>query len=232
MSENIAAAIAAKNAVIAQQGEALDEIATLLETKAAGGGTDLSLGLTSAEWETAEMASGGGEQEEYELVFQETVASDVMIYTRDKDKDGNPFSLTDAVVIIFTKPFAESTNEVGRGLGFLPTTTWGVNKVCGISDSLPAGTTSVGRYDVIHAKVINGYQVVKENYRSQNTTNVFGNLMPQTGAALTGFYFYTDENRIMEIGSPQGNMTCVKIVSYSDAIAAGSIITLYKRKGT
>ena len=49
MSENIAAAIAAKNEVIAQQGTSLDEVAAVLETKAAGGGTDISLGLTSAE---------------------------------------------------------------------------------------------------------------------------------------------------------------------------------------
>lgn len=47
MSENIATAIAAKNEVIAQQGTSLDEVAAVLETKAAGG-TDISLGLTSA----------------------------------------------------------------------------------------------------------------------------------------------------------------------------------------
>ena len=47
MSENIAAAIAAKNEVIAQQGTSLDEVAAVLGTKAAGG-TDISLGLTSA----------------------------------------------------------------------------------------------------------------------------------------------------------------------------------------
>ena len=47
MSENIAAAIAAKNEVIAQQGTSLDEVSAILETKAAGG-TDISLGLTSA----------------------------------------------------------------------------------------------------------------------------------------------------------------------------------------
>ena len=77
MSENIAAAIAAKNEVIAQQGTSLDEVAAVLETKAAGG-TDISLGLTSASvgqiikvkaidengkptaWEAADMPSGGG----------------------------------------------------------------------------------------------------------------------------------------------------------------------------
>ena len=80
MSENIAAAIAAKNEVIAQQGTSLDEVAAVLETKAAGG-TDISLGLTSAAvgqtikvkaidesgkptaWEAADMPSGGGHWE-------------------------------------------------------------------------------------------------------------------------------------------------------------------------
>ena len=80
MSENIAAAIAAKNEVIAQQGTSLDEVAAILETKAAGG-TDISLGLTSAAvgqiikvkaidesgkptaWEAANMPSGGGHWE-------------------------------------------------------------------------------------------------------------------------------------------------------------------------
>ena len=75
MSENIAAAIAAKNEVIAQQGTSLDEVAAILETKAAGG-TDISLGLTSAAvgqiikvkavdesgkptaWEAADMSEG------------------------------------------------------------------------------------------------------------------------------------------------------------------------------
>ena len=80
MSENIAAAIAAKNEVIAQQGTSLDEVAAVLETKAAGG-TDISLGLTSAAvgqiikvkaidesgkptaWEAADVPSGGGHWE-------------------------------------------------------------------------------------------------------------------------------------------------------------------------
>lgn len=79
MSENIAAAIAAKNEVIAQQGTSLDEVAAVLETKAAGG-TDISLGLTSAAvgqtvkvkaidesgkptaWEAVDMPSGVTEE--------------------------------------------------------------------------------------------------------------------------------------------------------------------------
>ena len=88
MSENIAAAIAAKNEVIAQQGTSLDEVAEVLGTKAAGG-TDISLGLTSAAvgqiikvkaidesgkptgWEAADMPSGG-----WELITDITLTED------------------------------------------------------------------------------------------------------------------------------------------------------------
>ena len=95
MSENIAAAIAAKNEVIAQQGTSLDEVAAVLETKAAGG-TDISLGLTSAAvgqiikvkaidesgkptaWESADMPSGGGET--WEKISDVSLTQDVSNY--------------------------------------------------------------------------------------------------------------------------------------------------------
>ena len=94
MSENIAAAIAAKNEVIAQQGTSLDEVAAVLETKAAGG-TDISLGLTSASVgqiikvkaidesgkptarAAANMPSGGGTSEEFILLAEVTLEEDV-----------------------------------------------------------------------------------------------------------------------------------------------------------
>ena len=95
MSENIAAAIAAKNEVIAQQGTSLDEVAAVLETKAAGG-TDISLGLTSAAvgqiikvkavdesgkptaWEAANMPSGGGGGGHWETVLDTVWEQDVI----------------------------------------------------------------------------------------------------------------------------------------------------------
>ena len=94
MSENIAAAIAAKNEVIAQQGTSLDEVAAVLETKAAGG-TDISLGLTSAAvgqtikvkavdesgkptaWEAADMSKGG---ETWEKFSDVSLTQDVSSY--------------------------------------------------------------------------------------------------------------------------------------------------------
>ena len=95
MSENIAAAIAAKNEVIAQQGTSLDEVAAVLETKAAGD-TDISLGLTSAAvgqtikvkavdesgkptaWEAANMPSGGSGGGHWETVLDTVWEQDVI----------------------------------------------------------------------------------------------------------------------------------------------------------
>lgn len=172
---------------------------------------------------------------DYELVFQETVAEDAIMYSRDTDKDGNPFSLTDVMVIIFTKPFAESTNSAGRALGFLPTSRWGHDTVsCDIGNSISsANTNSVGRYSVVFVKVVNGYQVVTRAYKSQNETNVFGILMRQTAANNEMFSFHSDASKLMQIASPQGNITCVKIVGYTNPlVSAGTIVALYKKKGT
>lgn len=171
--------------------------------------------------------------EGYELVFTETIAEDVASYTRTTDKDGNTFDLTDILVIIFTKPFAKSTNKMGRALGFLPITTWGHYTLCNISDSIKSGGTDVGCYDVVCAKVIDGYQVSTRCYRSQNTTNVFGAMGEVTVAGTTGIQFHTDATKLMQIDRPEGNFTCLKIVGYSNPlIAAGTIINLYKRKGS
>lgn len=171
--------------------------------------------------------------EGYELVFTETIAEDVASYTRTTDKDGNTFDLTDILVIIFTKPFAESTNQIGRALGFLPITTWAHYTLCNISNSIKSGGTAVGCYDVVYAKVIDGYQVCTRRYSSQNTTNVFGIMEEVTAAGATGIQFHTDATKLMQIYRPEGNFTCLKIVGYSNPlIAAGTIINLYKRKGS
>lgn len=171
--------------------------------------------------------------EGYELVFTETIAEDVASYTRSTDKDGNTFDLTDVLVIIFTKPFSESTNSGGRALGFLPISLWGRNVVLNFSNAIKSGGNEVGYYDVAYAKVINGYQICDRYYRSQNSTNTFGIMQERVAAGETGVQFHCDATKIMEISRPQGNMTCVKIVGYTNPlVSAGTIITLYKKKGT
>ena len=183
-------------------------------------------------WEAVDIPSVPND---YELVFQETVAEDVFAYSRDTDKDGNPFSLTDVMVIIFTKPFAESTNSGNRALGFLPTSKWGHDIVsCDIGSSISSANTNlVGRYNVVFVKVVNGYQVVTRAYKSQNETNAFGALMRQTAVNNEMFRFHTDATKLMQLDTPQGNITCVKIVGYTNPlVSAGTIVALYKKKGT
>ena len=183
-------------------------------------------------WEAVDMPTIPND---YEFVFQETVAEDVGAYSRDTDKDGNPFNLTDVMVIIFTKPFAESTNSANRTLGFLPTSSWGHDNVsCDIGSSISsANTDSVGRYNVVFVKVVNGYQVVTRAYESQNTTNVFGDLERQTKPKNEMFRFHSDATKLMQLNTPQGNITCVKIVGYTNPlVSAGTIVALYKKKGT
>lgn len=110
MSENIAAAIAAKNEVIAQQGTSLDEVAAVLETKAAGG-TDISLGLTSAAvgqtikvkaidesgkptaWEAADMPSGGGSGGK-QLLYRHNISQDTVLTTDSFDTSGANIDLS------------------------------------------------------------------------------------------------------------------------------------------
>ena len=122
MSENIAAAIAAKNEVIAQQGTSLDEVAAVLETKAAGG-TDISLGLTSAAvgqtikvkavdesgkptaWEAADMQSGGGSAETFELIKYIKTTEAVNEIRINADDIGEPFELKE--VQIYTQLYLQ-----------------------------------------------------------------------------------------------------------------------------
>ena len=114
MSENIAAAIAAKNEVIAQQGTSLDEVAAVLETKAAGG-TDISLGLTSVSvgqtikvkaidesgkptaWEAADMSGGG---ETWEAINAITLSDAVNTVTINTDSGGNAIALKKVRILV------------------------------------------------------------------------------------------------------------------------------------
>lgn len=130
MSENIAAAIAAKNEVIAQQGTSLDEVAAVLETKAAGG-TDISLGLTSASvgqiikvkaidgsgkptaWEAADMPSGGGgaSYRSWSKVWTLAVAEDIAGFEADNiNLDGK----SEIMIVFISDSTASRTMTNGR----------------------------------------------------------------------------------------------------------------------
>ena len=246
MSENIAAAIAAKNEVIAQQGTSLDEVVAVLETKAAGG-TNISLGLTSVAvgqtikvkavddsgkptaWEAVDMPTG---EENFELIFSDAITEDANGFVRTVDKDGNPFELKEAVVIVYTVPFETATNNLGRGVGFLPSARWGHDTPAGISNSIPSGTSSIARYDVLHVKVVQGYQCLINRWESQNSTNVRGVMMKNNAAGQVPINFKFGDNvtAIGELSNPKGNMTCLKIVSYGTCMAKGDVVILYGKR--
>lgn len=216
---------------------------SLISIIGGGSGTDISLGLTSASvgqiikvkavdengkptlWEAAEM------DEDFELINEITVAEDVGSLTISVDKDGNPFELKEAVVLSWTVPFAESTNDIGRAQGFSSDSRWGYH-VFPIASTLPAGKSYIGRYDLIHVKVINGYIMQMGRWLSQNSGNVRGALMMSTAGGDAPFNFeIKDDEGTPTLKNYQGNITCYKIVSYGNpAIAAGSIIRLYGKR--
>lgn len=123
-SENIAGAISAVNNIVSTQTEALAQIKTNLARKA-GGGTDISLGITSAavgdivkvkavdangkptEWEAA------GGVDIWEIIADHTATEAASWLTINKDTKGNSFSLKKIDVEIMLP------NAVGAGLWYL-----------------------------------------------------------------------------------------------------------------
>lgn len=207
-------------------------------------GSDLSLGLTSAsvgqiikvkavdedgkptEWETAEM------DEDFELINEVTAAEDSYALTISVDKDGNPFELKEAAVLSWTVPFAESTNNLGRAQGFTDEARWGWH-IFPMASSIPAGQSGViGRYDLTHVKVVNGYIMQMGRWESQNTGNVRSVLMKTNSAGNAPFNLnITDDQGTPTLANPQGNITCYKIVSHGNpSVSAGSIVRLYGKR--
>lgn len=183
------------------------------------------------ELEAADMPSGGGE-EDFELIFSDTITEDANGFVRTVDKDGNPFELKEAVVIVYTVPFETATNDLGRSVGFLPSTRWGHDAPAGISGSIPAGSSLIARYDVLHVKVVQGYQCLIDRWGSQNGTNARG-VMTKTniaGQVPINFKYGDDVTAIGELSNPQGNMTCLKIVSYGTCMAKGDVVILYGKR--
>ena len=180
-------------------------------------------------WEAADMPTG---EENFELIFSDTITEDANGFVRTVDKDGKPFELKEAVLIVYTVPFESSTSDVGRSVGFLPSTRWGHDAPAGISGSIPAGSSLIARYDVLHVKVVQGYQCLIDRWDSQNGTNVRGVMMRNNtaGQVPINFKFGDDVTAIGELSNPKGNMTCLKIVSYGTCMAKGDVVILYGKR--
>lgn len=206
-------------------GDALDEKQdTLIKSGASVGQIAKITAVDSSgkptAWEAVDMPSGGGTAEEYELIFTDTVTEDTAGYFRDTDANGNTFALKKVILIVFTPPYEESDTNYGRGVGFLPTTRWGHDCIGNLRNPIKSSAGGIGQYEVIFAEIIMGYQMCTARFESQNTTNVFSVMQPVTGAGATGLQFVADATKLMQFSSPAGNMTCVKIVGYSQPIVA------------
>ena len=179
-------------------------------------------------WVPVDM-SGGSLPEEFELVFEDEITEDLSSYKRDVDQDGNPFALSEAAVVILTRPFTDDTAASGRALGLSKDAYWGRSCVQ-ITNSLKKG--NVAMYDVVYAKVISGYQMCITSGRSANSTNVFGNI----GVVINNAFPVDFEDNIEKPFALKNVkypvIDAVAIVGYtSKLIAAGTKIRLYKRKG-
>lgn len=179
-------------------------------------------------WVPVDM-SGGGLLEEFELVFEDEITEDLGSYKRDIDQDGKPFALSEAVVVILTKPFTDDTAKSGRALGLSKDARWG-RTVVGISDSLIKG--NVATYDVVYAKVINGYHMCITSGRSANVTSAFGNIGVFVNNAFPVDFESKIEKPFVLANIKHPVIDAVGIFGYaSKVIAAGTKIRLYKRKG-
>lgn len=212
---------------------------------AGGSGTDLALGITGATvgqiakitavgadgkptaWTPVDMPSGGA-SEEYELIFTDTVTENAAGYFRDTDANGNTFALKKAILIVFTPPYEEIDASYGRCVGFVPTVRWGIDNIGSLRDPIKSSAGGTGRYEVIFAEVIMGYQVCTAKFESQNTANAFSVMQGVLSAGTTGLQFVSDATKLMQVYNPTGNMTCVKIAGYaSPIIAKNTQIKLY-----
>lgn len=174
---------------------------------------------------------GGSLPEEFELVFEDEITEDLQSYKRDVDQDGKPFALSEAAVVILTKPFTDDTKSSARALGLSKDAKWG-RTVSDISGSLEKG--NIARYDVVHVKVINGYQMRIIRGSSVNATNIFGNI--NTTFSNTNSFpvsFETNVEKPFAVANVKYPVIdAVAIFGYtSKLIAAGTKIRLYKRKG-
>lgn len=178
-------------------------------------------------WVPVDMA--GELSSEWELVFRDEVSEDIGSYNRDVDSNGAPFALTEAAVVLLTKPFTDDTASSGRALGLNKSARWGLPNMP-LSMSLKKGT--VAQYDVVHAKIISGYQMCILKGTSTNTSNIFGSITTTTPNTFP-VTFETNVERPFSVSNQKYPVfDAVKIMGYtSKVIAAGTQIALYKRKG-
>ena len=211
------------------------------------GGSDASLGITSATvgqiakitavddsgvptaWEPVDMPAGDGT--DFDLVFEATVSENAASFTQSVDGQGNAFELKELVCIVWTPAYTDtSLTSIGRAVGFTPDARWG-SKIFEMESTVAAATNVVGRYEMWHIKAVNSFLCQLGRWESQNVSNAFGVMKPNTAAGNAPLSFETDDAKLFQPKNPQGVATCVKIVGYANNIVpAGTIIRLYGKR--
>ena len=179
-------------------------------------------------WAPVDMPSGGGEN--FELIMDDTVPANATGYANDKDINGESFALREWVLILWTPAHTDNDHgNVGRGAGFIPASRWGVNEFK-VTDTVKK-SDGIGRYDMLHIKVVSGYQMQLLHTRSQNASTAFGVMQQDVAAGAVPISFKTDATALFELTNTVGYATCVKIVGYSNEyVPAGTHIKLYGKR--
>lgn len=184
-------------------------------------------------WSPVDMPTGGGEcsyGEEFELIMDDTVPANAQGYSNDKDINGESFALREWVLILWTPAHTDDDHgSFGRAVGFIPASLWGRN-VFKVSNTVKK-SDGTGRYDMLHIKVVDSYQMQLLHALSQNATNAFGAMMQDVTAGAAPINFKTDATALFELYNCTGYATCVKIFGYStEYVPAGTHIKLYGKR--
>lgn len=179
-------------------------------------------------WSPVDMPGGGDEK--FELIMDDTVPANATGYANDKDINGESFALREWVLILWTPAHTDNDHgNFGRSAGFIPASKWGAN-VFKVADTVKK-SDGIGRYDMLHIKVVSGYQMQLLHTRSQNASNAFGVMQQDVAAGAAPTSFKTDATALFELTNTAGYATCVKIVGYSNEyVPAGTHIKLYGKR--
>lgn len=179
-------------------------------------------------WEPVDMP--GGDNENFALIMDDTVPANATGYTSDKDVNGESFALREWVLILWTPAHTDDDHgNFGRAVGFIPGAAWGKN-VFKVSDTIKK-SDGTGRYDMLHIKVVDGYQMQLLHTRSQNASNAFGVMQQDVSAGIAPINFKVDATALFEPTNATGYATCVKIAGYTNEnVPAGTHIKLYGKR--
>lgn len=226
-SENIAGAISAVNGIVGAQTEALTQIKTNLARKAAGG-TDISLGITSAavgDIVKVKAVDANGKPTKWESYGWETIAdiiveSEDVIYYRWDVNNKSEF-----VVLVSLTPLTDSVSAVNGTVGLNTTgTPWGGTNFTITSNIQSVKTSDKGCSYMISGKMVDGKWIPGVFAKSLNSGNSWSNLTLGGGMTLP-WDTTTNVLSFAEIGE----ITSIAVGSYTKFFGVGSHVQILAR---